>query len=813
MNAASLRHPWMRSGRGAAVLLMVWACCSALPAQESPPAADAPLPKLSALPLPSAETLLREKPFDWVVLKDTDEVLVVEPVSPRPDTLEKLEAEYLALGEERPKTKERQDEVRQRRIELRKLVVTLVGAGEDSDFTVDTKFVNKIIYHEDLVLRRVSQCIDEDLTATAFELLVYLDRRHPNWPGYKQQVNRLLLREARLQFTRGQLEAALQLAEELYDRDSAFPGLADLAGQIVDRLMTQAMDKKDYRRARHFLGRLARREAKHAVVERRQAELLSLSQASMDSARAASGQGDGALASTLIDEAAHVWPETPGLRDVHRELTNRYPVLRVGVLHLPSENVSYPFRTRAQERARQLTTIHWFETTRYDERGARHDSIPCEGWEPDDLGREIRFELRRNRAEWETRPLFTSATLATALSAQLDPQGTDYNERMAAVVAGVTTPSPFEFTVRFRRPPLRPEALFHLPLSAGAESPDLSTDGPDHPNDAGIRFRQLACDERACRFIRYRAEPENVKQRHVAEIREQRYDDWDHLIQGLQRGEISAIPHINPLDLASLKDDPRFFVLPYAQPTSHLIQIHPRSKPLQNGQLRRALLHGIQRDTLLTESFLAGVPKDLGIARLTASPFTLASAAYNRLLTQPTYDLILSAGLAATARKEFGGTLPPLKITRPPDVEIARVVDALIEGWKRIGIEVVIADSADDAWDLAYRTVQFREPLVELWPFLLVDPAATMAGLEILPEGLRRQFLEIERATDWNTANGLLHRLQIDLLIDARWIPLWEADEFLLVRKNVTGLPERPVHPYQGIERWIVQSWYPTETP
>ncbi|MFO0919224.1 MAG: ABC transporter substrate-binding protein [Planctomycetaceae bacterium] len=409
--------------------------------------------------------------------------------------------------------------------------------------------------------------------------------------------------------------------------------------------------------------------------------------------------------------------------------------------------------------------------------------------------------------------MFTSTTLSAALAARLNPQDPQYNERLASIVAGVSAPSPFEFTVRFQRPPLRPEALFDLSLPQVGDSAIDGDDRNSPGNSEGIRFRRLECQDQTCRYVRFLPEPDTVKQKHVAEVREQKFESWDQLLQALQRGEISAVPYVNPVDLPSLKDDPRFFVLPYAQPVSHLIQIHPRSKSLQNGQLRRALLHGIHREKILTDVYLARVSPGLGITRLTASPFTMASDAYDRLLAQPAHDLVLAAALAATSRREFGGNLPTLKIARPSEVEIVRVVDAMIQEWKRIGIEVAVAESADEPWDLAYRTMQFHEPLVELWPFLLVDPAATMAGLEAFPERLRRQLLEIERATDWATANGLLRRLQTDLLIDARWIPLWEVDEFLLVRKNITGLPERLVHPYQGIERWFVQSWFPSETP
>jgi ABC-type transport system substrate-binding protein len=281
----------------------------------------------------------------------------------------------------------------------------------------------------------------------------------------------------------------------------------------------------------------------------------------------------------------------------------------------------------------------------------------------------------------------------------------------------------------------------------------------------------------------------------------------------LQRGEISAIPHVAPIDLAALQEDPRFFVLPYAQPLSHLIQFHPRSLPLRNGQLRRALLHAIPRQKILDEQILPGIPAEPVLARLSASPLTMATAEYNRLLPQPEYEPILSAGLTATARKELGGSIPPLRITFPPEVEIRRAVDAMIANWKRVGIEVIPVDSLEEGWDLAYRTVRFREPFVDLWPFLANDPSAGVASLSPFPERLRRQLMDLERATSWSGAIQTLHRLQADLLIDAWWIPLWEIDEFCLFRRNVTGLPERFVNPYQNAERWVVQPWYPTENP
>ena len=53
---------------------------------------EAPLPKKAEVlrNLPSKADLLTKPPFDWVVLKKDDTVLVVKPVQPRPKTLEQM---------------------------------------------------------------------------------------------------------------------------------------------------------------------------------------------------------------------------------------------------------------------------------------------------------------------------------------------------------------------------------------------------------------------------------------------------------------------------------------------------------------------------------------------------------------------------------------------------------------------------------------------------------------------------------------------------------------------------------------------------
>jgi hypothetical protein len=53
-----------------------------------------------------------------------------------------------------------------------------------------------------------------------------------------------------------------------------------------------------------------------------------------------------------------------------------------------------------------------------------------------------------------------------------------------------------------------------------------------------------------------------------------------------------------------------------------------------------------------------------------------------------------------------------------------------------------------------------------------------------------------------------LHRR---LSIDAAYLPLFEVDSFMVIRKNARGLSTRPMHCYDGVDGWILDAWLPGE--
>lgn len=818
------------------------------------------LPRIQDLELPSAEDLLRNKPVDWIVLKSS-EVLIVELVSPRPDTLTRLASELERYQKGRFGYAEGEERLREKRRMLQRLQVTLAVPfpDEDPDYIVETKLIQRVEYYEDLLLRRASVLIEEGKVPLAYDLLMIVDRRfrennvrlteanearkaeeaaaktNPDarvrytvpdpppfrlpkaWPNFDETYQKLLAKDGELHAARGDYENAMRIYENLWDHNSNFAGLPERLGNVFDKLIDASTAKSDYRRARFYLNRLAGRDSASPVATKWKSQLQERANALIADARTASSQGNAKLASSIINDAARVWPDTIGLKDIHRELTEQFQSVRLGVLRLPDEPHNYPLDPTAEAEVKGLTSQLLFEPIRVDERGVKYRSAFFESWEPADLGRQVQFNLRERRADWEARAVITSIDVMDEISRKIDPALPTYDERLAGVVDQISVQSPTQFTISFQRLPLRLEALFQFSVPLTEESRSLNTDVSPQalPFVGRQRFFESNREAKDITFQRVRPQPAGIKSRNIDEVVEVRFDSWDRLLQSLMRGELAGAPHVGLRDLRGLQDDNRFLVVPYALPVSHFLLCNPRSIPLRDGQLRRAISLAIPRDELLKQIVLDGVSES--VARLTATPFPTTGYGHNRLLAEPDFDPQRAANLALASQKILGDRYRDLRILCPPDPLARRVVSTMIERWKLVGIKVQLVENAvgldDGDWDLIYRATTIAEPLTEIWPLLTLEPDAKVESLRPLPERVRHQLLELERSNEWTTATKLLRRIETELLIEARYMPLWEIDDFFVTRRNLTGLPNRMMHAFHGVERWTLQSWYPQEAP
>lgn len=797
------------------------------------------LPKLAEMPLPTAEDLLRGPRLDWVVLKDEEQhVLVTEPVLPRPATLaqmqvaleEKLKERKTLRGEELDKFRKELDDMAHIKLEMPSQL-------DEAEYQIHMDRVGEIIHHEDLMLRRIDVLIEQKNFELGYELLNTLRRNTPDWPGAAERHNQFLFAEAVRRKQRGEHESALATLEEIYDRNPTFRGVPENTGQVIDQLVERAIEQSDWRRARHFINRLKRMYSNHPSIARWEGTLNARAEQQLSLAEQARGREDHASAAQAAEAASLTWPNVRNLRARHRVYADRYQRLHVGVLDLPSQDGDNPLlATRADQRASQLQTLRFFDIDNANDGSAHYASRFCDRWEPLNLGREAVFELRRSRQPWEMQPVITAPTIAAGLARRLDPHDALYDERLASYATSVAVDSPYSFQVHFRRVPVRVESLLTIPVADAASVDARPTEAArvaveaESPvsleTEPSPRGGFQLVEQTASAAIYHRALPEPAGQRlyHLTEIHEHRYATSGDIVQAVLRGDVSLAPSLPPRHVERLRSDAELqkslFVEKMALPQTHVIQLNPRSAALRNREFRRALMYAIDREQILAQAVLEGAPADLG--RVVTSPFPSTSYANSALAVKRAYDPVSAISLALAARKQLGGTLPPLRLIVVDEPVAQAAARKVIAGWKQFGIDVTVipppgslssADGESVEWDLLYRTVQLLEPVVDLWPFLTLTNRAQVSDLDPFPDWLRQEIIKLDLIGDWSAAVQATKRLHLQLWSEVTFIPLWEVDQYLVYRKNIRGVPVSPVRVYDEVDRWVVEAWYPADEP
>jgi len=411
-------------------------------------------------------------------------------------------------------------------------------------------------------------------------------------------------------------------------------------------------------------------------------------------------------------------------------------------------------------------------------------------WEPTNLGRRINFKLRPQRQSWESQQVVSAMPMIEQMQRLITPRNTGYDERLSDRVSTVSLQSPYVFDVEFQQIPFRPEPLFTFPL-------DIP--GP---------FQLVQQNDQLTTYRRTVPEPDDQKEFHVAEIVEVKYDSPEKAIQGFLRGQVDMLPWI-PIDtVETFADYSAIFLQKYQLPKTYILQFNPRKKAMRSRSLRRAMSACVNSQKLLEEHVLKSSESSYG--RLTSAPFPRNSYAYNTEVQAPVYDIELAIALAIIARKELGGPLPKLKLRSLPLESDRTIAQELIKSWARIGLEVELDESPTpgDDWDLVYRPITMHEPVVELWTLITGQSTAEISDLEFVPNWLRFKLVELDRISNWQRAETLMHDIHRDLIAEMQLIPLWEIDQFRIVRKTLRDVPENPISTYDGVEQWIVQPWY-----
>lgn len=823
----------------------------------------AELPRLSEMNRPpSAEELLEAEPYDWIVLKQNQAVIVANPVYPRPDTLEKMAAEREELEASRPQGQ--QDRARKtQRLEQLKYIEINLKENRAEDYRITANAVEQIISFEQLMLERVDLLLDDGDISRAYELLMQVDQLAPGWEEAVPRFENLLLRESQLRDEEGDLYASMALLDELARRNRNNPDLPVRFGELLDSPIQTAIDARDYGRARYLIRRLSRHFPENSVAVKYTNLLRAKAAELVKQAAEFSQKGQHAEAARIATEAEDILPTSGNERAQYTQMASRHQYIRVAVQRFADDNVVSPIPLEADRRHRELTVVPLFEPSRANELTYFQSSF-FEKWDPADLGRRVVFHLRTTRPYWQTQPLLTSNEVADTLISQLNPDLDSYNPRLASFIREFSVRSPTELQIDFSRVPLNLEAMFRFPLRG---IPDEQYGQPDaRPRILSTRFMPVVSDDDVRSYRRVIPEPDglNSQQYHVAEIIEHQFASRHEELQAFRRGDVDVLPYLRPWEVDAFKASPQAFVQQYALPQTHVIVFNPRSEAVQNTQIRRSLSLSINRDGILKNIILRDPKMKYG--RITSGAWHSESYASSPLVDDPEYNIRLGFALRFAAeaqlkipeklkviaaaeekaneeRRKFiqdnpnaepppvfdadawqldhadeikAATdhikLPQLTLVCDPDEVVVEAVEKMVAVWARLGfdIKLVMANESgerlsDDGWDMMYRRVSLKEPLLDLWPLLTTDETFDISRLSAYPDWMRQELVSLDYAVSFLDARERMFTIHRHIAAQAFLIPLWEVDQFIAFQRNISGFEERPMSVYHNVERWSVR--------
>lgn len=844
-------HGSLRRCLNAVVAILLMLCSVAASADESVGRAE--LPKLAEMPLPTAEALLRadldDKEFDWVVLKagtpEDRRVVVVNPLDSRPDILGKQDQEYKKLEASRPQNQKEREARLKRLKSLKKLMFTL--PGDLTEYAVPVEQVDQILYFEDLMLLVVDQLLEKADYRTSYELLLRVETELPGWEKSVPRFERLLLSEAATRAAAGEIYAALALLDQVFQRNPQSTELPGRLGELVRPMIADAAGKQDYRKARYLIDRVRRLFPQHDVAVAAQTELQTLSQDLLNKAAASSQQKQHADAAALARRAEDVWPTTGNGRASFTQMFARHQVLRVGI-NDPQGPFIHPAPLETDERLQELAQVSLFEPSSADELTYFRSGF-FEVWDPTDLGREVVFTLRETKPSWQTQPLLTANQVAESIAHRIDAANPLYSSRLASFVSEISVRSPSQLRLRFSRVPLSIESLLRFPATRSIVPGSDKQNSPAGTGTTAViatRFQKQQTSGNSTSWLRGAPEPDGLDagKYHVAEIQEQRFDDRNRMIQAFNRGDLDYIPRLLPWEVdAFLASD--FQVKKYSLPMTHVLIFNPRSERITNAQTRRALSFAINREGILRSTILRDESMKHG--RPTSAAWNLRSYATEPREPAPRFNLRLAYALRFAAEQQLRIAelmkltdaarekarqdkinfdpaqfrkntrvdyvkLPRLRFVVEPGEIPKAAAERMMTYWGKIGFEIDLIQGdkpgqplADADWDFCYRQVRMEEPLLELWPVLANDSTFDMSRLGLYPDWMRQELVGLDYASSFLDAQEKLFTIHRHIAAQAFLIPLWEVDEYAVMRKNVTGAPNQLMSVYHNAERWMIK--------
>ncbi|HZL91536.1 MAG TPA: ABC transporter substrate-binding protein [Pirellulaceae bacterium] len=664
-------------------------------------------------------------------------------------------------------------------------------------FRVGWNNIAAIKFFEELVLAEAQQLVKAEQFDEAYPYFQFLEAKYPKTAGLKEAVENFLWLQIGSDHKAGRNDAALALLLELHRRNPQRQGLGAALEQVTLKLVDERMAAENYRAARGLLRNLTQRYPDRAAAAASyEAQMRDKATASLAAARQALAAGKLREAHQGVRAALGIWPVLDGGQQLAEEIHQKYPVVTVGVTRPLTAATAASRDDWAARRTRSLVAPPVFEriaTAAADEKPYRSSLAEIIA---DKNPRRVTFRLRANGA-WPN----AAHDISRGLLAAADRQRATFDPAWANLFTSVTVRNEDEVLIELSRPPVRIEAWL------GAV---LGLPGP-------YRIDSLAPPQMI--FVRQNA-AESGSPIPPSEIVERVYADTAAALRGLRRGEVSVVDRISPWDVKSLSESKEFAVGRYALPAVHVLVPNPARPLATNRTLKRAILYGIDRESILRRALLNG--QTIAGCDTVSGPFPRPESksdprgyAYSDDVAVRPYDpglamALMAAELPAAADSAGAPKPPPLVLAHPADPVPRVACQSIARQLEAVGIPVSLRELAGQSpaadYDLLYAELPMDEPLVEVWR--LFGPVGIAGSTS---PAMLAALRELEHAADLLQASQKLHEIHALAAAELPVIPLWQLVDHFVYHVSVKGIGQRPVTLYQDVDHWQVEQRFPPE--
>ena len=622
------------------------------------------------------------------------------------------------------------------------------------------------------------------------------------------------------------------------------PGERELLSAIVALHINHATwyldSKQDNFQARKVLEQLKSKYRLELPMDTRvQTRLVDFARDKFEAGKKLFEEGKKTEAQKLFEEAAQAWPTLAGLEVYIKSSNLEYPVLRVGVRHLPTQFSPTTAASDIDLVASRLVfdpllQIRYGPMQRegYTSRLGDEPRRVEQGWEL-----EIPGDLK-----WSDGTPVTSGDIlrSAELYAVLDKEkklGSPVYDADAAEVLTVSAPDQRRVLFSFRRATIDPFAFLTFDVLPAHRlppnrSPRDQAFGKAPVGTGPFVFDKMDGDEMVFRANPHYRRPWAPNGPAIREIRFIKYTDFAAARQALTEGrwqmvldlttnekeDLTGLPGTTVVSPTAAENKSDTLATALENPRIYFLGFNYRKPAFQNEQIRHAIGVGVDRDAIVRAVFrgkgrpyhqsLTGpypngswaMPEEFGPGKVRG--FEPSKAVQEMNAAKGAVGL---TGFTLSYAEEDAGAAKACELIKADLDKLG--VTVTLKGMPAVQLKADL-ESENPTFDVVYAHYDFPNEQLSLWP-LFDTSSVTPLGQNFMGDTrdteLISVFRSIQNKRDLGFVQRRTHELYQKIWAKMHFAPLWQLDPHVAVHRSLQFTRIHPTLVFEDVEQWSLR--------